>query len=140
MLLNKFSLKLISVFLTVLSLSACSGGGKSSDNLKPSDSDNLKPSDIAATVTCDPWTENAAQLGETNCVISVENKSSASGKIYISWSWKDGDKSCGIGGSESNLNIRPYQSGTKSVRGGMMCSPLYNNAVPTNIEVIVRPN
>jgi hypothetical protein len=129
---NKNSLSVFSVFSIALSLSACSGGGKSSDK--------LKPSDIAASVECDPWTENAASLGETNCVISVENKSSASGTIYISWDWKDGDKSCGIGGSMSDLSIGPNESGTKSVPGSMMCTPSYNNAVPTDVTVIVRPN
>ena len=70
---------------------------------------------------------------------SIENKSSASGVIYIAWDWKDGDKGCGIGGSMTNLNIGPNESGTKKVASSMMCSPTYNYAVPTNIEVIVRP-
>jgi len=130
--LNKFSLSVFSVLCVATSLSACSSGGKSSDK--------LKPSDISASVECDSWTENAASLGETNCVISVENKSSASGTIYISWDWKDGDKYCGIGGSVSDLSIGPNESGTKSVPGSMMCVPSYNNAVPTDVKVIVRPN
>jgi hypothetical protein len=128
---RKSSFSLISVFFITVSLSACSGGSKSSGT--------LKPSDIIASVSCDAWTETIANLGETDCLISIENKSSASGVIYIAWDWKDGDKGCGIGGSMTNLNIGPNESGTKKVASSMMCSPSYNYAVPTNIEVIVRP-
>lgn len=103
----------------------------------------LTASDIDVSLACGGWRPNSAGLGEVDCDVSFTNKSAASGTIYISWDWKDGNKSCGQGystgsdGQPGYINFGANDYGTQSTVFGMSCSLAVYNPVAENIRVRV---
>lgn len=132
--------KIISTFsITIpLILSACGGSGSSSAA--------LNASDIDVSVSCEEWRSRGAFSlpGEADCDISIKNNSAASGTIYVLWSWKDGNTSCGVGSTKNSngdpidINIDANESGTISTVQRMACAPGYANPVAEDIRVTVR--
>jgi hypothetical protein len=105
----------------------------------------LRPSDIDAAVKCAPWEPNP-QFGNlvAECDVIVENRSAASGVIFVSWDWMSGDKRCGGGvskttaGDPANINIGPYESSVfRSPQSPYGCFG-QDWPEPTNITVQVR--
>lgn len=129
-----------------LILSACGGSDTSSDKSSSEESSaELTASDIDVSVSCGPWRGTVSGNGETDCNISVTNTSAASGYVYVSWNWKDGDKSCGMGystgsdGQPGYISVDANESGTASAVGvTMLCSPSVYNPVPVDVRVRVE--
>ncbi len=133
------------IVLSVL-LTSCGGSSsQSQDSLSESgdtSSSTLSASDITAQVNCGPWTQGTFM--EADCDIVVENKSSASGNIYVSWNWQNASgRKCMMGfsrdlnGDPINIAIEPNQRGTLSTRQQHSCSP--SDAVEAaNLKITVK--
>jgi hypothetical protein len=138
---KKMNKIITSVAITLpLMLGACGGSGSSSEE----SSATLTASDIDVSVSCGEWRPKNFGSSEADCDISIKNKSAASGTIYLLWSWKDGNTSCGSGfsvGADSqptDISIDANESGTFSTVQTMLCDARYANPVAENIRVTVR--
>jgi hypothetical protein len=104
----------------------------------------LTASDIDVSVDCEEWTPVISGYGEADCDISIDNFSEASGVIWVSWTWLDGEKYCGIGvqpdinGVPANLIIESNESVVLSGTYTHTCSAYYYSPVAEQIEVDIR--
>lgn len=129
---TKRTIASIAIALPII-LGACGGS-----------SATLTASDIDVSVSCGEWRAKNFGSGEADCDITIKNKSAASGTIYVLWSWKDGNTSCGIGntmdssGQPSDIGVDANESGTISTTQTMTCMAGYADPEAENIRVTVR--
>jgi hypothetical protein len=138
---KKINKIITSVAITLpLILGACGGSGSSSGD----SSATLTASDIDVSVSCGEWRTENILFGKADCDITIKNKSAASGTIYVLWTWKDGDTSCGVGntmnssGQPSDVSVDANETGTISTTQTMMCAAGYADPKAENIRVTVR--
>ena len=129
----------ILALVTPTVLGACGGSGSSSNTSK-----KLEANDISVSVSCGVWRSKAILFSEADCNITYKNKSAASGTIYMMWSWKVGDKSCGVGtaknpnGDPVDVDVTPNETFTFSTVQSTTCAAGYGEPVATNFDITVR--
>jgi hypothetical protein len=148
---TKQSRKIVSIAIALsMMLGACRVSDSSNNNSVTTNSQARKSkavltaSDIEVTVECEAWMPSVAGQGQADCDVIIDNFSAASGVIWVSWTWLDGDKYCGIGvqpdidGVPSNLIIDSYENVVLSGNYTNMCAPTWYRPEAEQIEVQIR--